>query len=152
MPLSQLASTSGIISTSASLTPNWLAVSAVPSPLAVAIFEQPQKWKRVTDPAEQALTWDKFQDWWASGHSSPSTGNSSAARPPQVTPPVDPGSSSTLALPPVTAVSTLSRASPQHSRQSPGSRPVLPDTANPSNVRTGVALSAVTEHPHPSSV
>ena len=53
--------------------------------------------------SDRALMWEKFQDWWASGNSSPSAGHYSVARPPIVTPPVDPGSSM-LALPPVTAV------------------------------------------------
>ena len=109
-------------------------VSAVTSPSAVSIFEQPRKRKRVSDPADRALMWKKFQDCWASGNSfpSPSTGRSSVAHSPIVTPPVV-SESSMLDLPPVTAVSSLSRPSPQHSRLSPR-------YADPSSVRTGLAL------------
>ena len=102
-------------------------VSSVTSPSAVSIFEQPRKQKQVSDPADRALMWKKFQDCWASGNSSPSTGRSSVAHPPIVTPPVVP-ESSMLDLPPVTAVSSSSRPSPQH-----------PGYADPSSVRTGLA-------------
>ena len=62
VPLSQLASTSGVILTSVSSTPVCTAtfavagpaVLAVPSPLAVAIVEQPLKRETVMDSAERA--------------------------------------------------------------------------------------------------
>ena len=125
--LSQLASTSGVISTSTSSAPVCSvtyavagpAVSAVLLPSAVAVVEQPREQKRVKDPAEQANCWESFQDWWASRRSTPSTGKSSAMRPLLVTPPVDPGSSLALVLLSVEAMSSSSRASSLRSRQSP---------------------------------
>ena len=146
VPLHQLVSTSGVISTSMSLTPVCLVTYAVAglaalSPSAVTVVEHPQKWKRVTDPAEQAQCWESFQNCWTSGRSTPSMGKSSATQPLLVTPSVDPGSSPALALPVVVAMSSSSRASSHCSRQSPGPLPALPDTTHPSSVRTGVASS-----------
>ena len=64
--LRQLVSTLGVISTSASSTPVCTvmcavagpAVLAVQLPLTVAVVEQPQKRKRVMDPAERAKCWE----------------------------------------------------------------------------------------------
>ena len=89
------------------------AVSAVPKSSAVAVVENPWKWKRLTDPADRSWAWESFQDWWASRRSTPSTGTSSAPQPPLITPPIDPvpGPSLALALPAAAVLSSSSVAS-----------------------------------------
>ena len=85
VPLSQISSATGAISTLAPSTNvcgvtyavAGPAISAVQSTLAVAVVEQPRKRKQLTDPAERSLAWENFQDWWASGRSTPSMGTSS---------------------------------------------------------------------------
>ena len=97
------------------------AVSTVPSTSTVAEVEQPWKRKQLTDPADRALAWESFQDWWASGRSTPSTGTSSAPRPLLVTPPIDPVPRP-LSASALRAVATLSSSSlvlSHHSWQSP---------------------------------
>ena len=153
VPFSQLAPTTGASSTAVCAVMYSVtgpAVSAVLSMSTVAVVEQPWKRKRWTDPVERALAWENFQDCWASGRSTPSTGMSYAPWLLLVTPPVDPGSSSALAVPAAVVLSSSSRASSHHSRQSPRPCPVLaptslPDPAYTSSVRTGVALSDVSD-------
>ena len=165
VPLSQLASTSGVISTLASSTPvcaatyavAGLSVSAVPLTSSAAVVEQPQKRKRVTDPAERALMWENFRDWWASGRFMPSTGTSSAPQPLLDTPPVDPGSSSALTLPAAATLSSSSVVSSHHSQKCPRPCPVpapsaLLDPAHSSSDRTSVASSTIPDPARSSSV
>ena len=73
---------------------------------AVQVAEHPRKRLCVTDPKELELMLANFEDWWASGRSTPRLGPSSAAQPPLVTPLVVPvlGLSTAVAIP---AVATL---------------------------------------------
>ena len=162
VPLTQLSSISGAVSTSASSTAvctvtyvvPWPAVSAVPSSSAVAVVEYPRKRKRLMDPADHAWAWESFQDWWASGRSTPSTGTSSAPQLPLVTPLIDPapGPPSALALLADAALSSSFRSSERYrSRQSPGPCPVPAPSALPDpplgGTRTRSRFHSCTRHP-----
>ena len=97
VPLSQLSSVTGVVSTSASSAVSAVvyavvgpAVSIVSSSSAVPVIGQSWKWKRLTDLADHAWAWESLQDWWAFGRSTLSIGTSSAPQLSLVTPPIDP--------------------------------------------------------------
>ena len=66
------------------------AVTAAPfvSPPSVTPIEPSRKQRRVTDPKERERMMLQFEDWWASGKSTPWPGLSSASQPQPLTPPV----------------------------------------------------------------
>ena len=64
--------------------------ASVISTPAVTPVEHPYKRHRVTDLKERELMMLHFEDWWASGRSTPWPDPSSASQPPLITPPVVP--------------------------------------------------------------
>ena len=105
IPLGQLSSAMpGVVSTSASSTAVCVVTFAVAGPAvtaapvtttAIPVAENPRKRKHVTDPKEQALMLENFEDWLVSGRSTLLSGPFS----------VVPGPSSALAILEVAALS-----------------------------------------------
>ena len=82
------------------------------------VAEYPWKRHQVMDPKEREVMLANYEDWWASGRSTPWPGLSSALQPPLLTPPVVPvpGPSSALAVPAAAAPCVSSRSMASFSR------------------------------------